>query len=425
MDNVKKLTLRKKLLFSSLSLLLFLMVLELFLRLLVKPSALCYGTLMGTELPPVKIIYYQLDNERQPQKIPAPSPSLMHVENAGEPKIADHDLRGVNRVDTTLGYAPRENTVSPNGWWKANNLGARSSSETSKKRMPGKKRILFFGESFTNCSRVRQNETWPCFLSREQKGLEAVNFGVDGYGMGQCFLRYRGLRSRIDHDGVVLVFAPSCDLERDINICRDLWRWETHTFMPRFRVQSDTLLLMKSPQTGVRFTSRILSEENLNYLRSYDSFYFPAKYESPPLIGGFVLYKLFARSCYVDRESRLNRGLMEPGSEAMLVTRRIFREMEKEAKGEGKKFMLFTLPVGDDAKKYRNDRSFKKKWDGVVASLKGDGNTSADLMQELLEAPAERMDTGCDGTHYGPKANLFIAGIVAKHLKARGLIPSE
>jgi hypothetical protein len=419
MDKEKKMTTGKKLLFSSLSLLLFLLVLELLLRVLVKPSDRCFGTLLGTELPPVRIINSPLDTGTEPP----PDHSLKIDGN--EQKIADHDLRGIIRMDTTMGYAPRENTVSPYGWWRTNNLGARSSSDLSKETMPGRKRILFFGESFTNCSRVKQDETWPYFLNRDQRSMEAVNFGVDGYGMGQCFLRYRSLRAKIDYDGVVLVFAPSCDLERDINICRDLMGWETPAFMPRFRVDGDRLVVLESPQTGVRYTTRSVSKESLNYLRAYDSLYCSAKYESPPLIGGFVLYKFFARSYYSNREYRIATGIMEPGSEAMQVTRKISLEMEKEAKAEGKKYMLFILPVGDDVKKYRNDPSFKKKWDAVTTAFEKDGGTCAGLMKEFIEVPGERMDTGCDGTHYGPKANGFIAEIVAKHLKARGLIPAR
>ena len=146
-------------------------------------------------------------------------------------KITIGDLWGYYRNDSLVGYVPLENSISHNRWWQSNNLGARERAETFKEKPKDLSRILAFGDSFTNCSRVSQQETWPYFFGSENQQLEVINFGVDGYSTAQSFLRFQGIREKVDYDLILFMFVPSDDLWRDINVRRDLGEggWDTNT----------------------------------------------------------------------------------------------------------------------------------------------------------------------------------------------------
>jgi hypothetical protein len=105
-------------------------------RFCIKPSPSSYGTLLGRELPPLRVIPARTT-------VPAATASA----NDRDPQaIAWADLQGPIREDPILGYAPLERATSPHGWWIANNIGARSTTDTSE----------FVKES--RCARRR-----PCF----------------------------------------------------------------------------------------------------------------------------------------------------------------------------------------------------------------------------------------------------------------------
>ena len=188
-----------------LSALLFSLLFEGIARLLVQPSPRSYGTLLGRDLPPLRVIPPRLPDA------PATAPS--------EEKIGWLDLQGPFREDPVCGYAPLERATSPHGWWTTNDIGARSATDTAPRPAPGVRRVLVFGESFASGSRVQQNDAWPSVLAATA-GLEVVNLAVDGYGMGQSLLRFRQIAPGLEYDTALLVFVPSTDLWRDVNTSR-------------------------------------------------------------------------------------------------------------------------------------------------------------------------------------------------------------
>ena len=201
-------------LFAATPVLVAVLLLEIGLRLMVAPSDRSYGVFLGQELPPVKLIPY----DRPPPKTDRDD---WHEELVvdGE-RISVGDIWGFHRDDPVLGYAPQENEVSLNGWWQSNNIGARKRRDTPPAVEPGRQRLLVFGDSYAQATRVKQEQAWPALLETET--LETVNLGVDGYSMAQSYLRYRQLKNSIDHDLVLLVFVPIKDLWRDVNTIRSL-----------------------------------------------------------------------------------------------------------------------------------------------------------------------------------------------------------
>jgi len=396
-------------------------------RLFVKPSKECYGTLWGRDLPPYKIPI------PKPQPRAVSSRTFLNLGN-GKPLIVNGqqitrgDLCGISRDDRLLGYAPKENSASDNRWWQTNDLGAHRRSNLARERTPGKKRILAFGESFAQASRVRQEESWSFFIEeRNGAGLEVVNFGVDGYSMAQSFLRYQVLRDKIEHDIVLLLFVPSHDLWRDVNMWRKLRGWAVLNLTPRFEISSSQeLLLVGSPYKDRKAfflaNQRGVSDGLRSFLREHDRFYFPEKYETKPVVGGLIVYKLLAKMRADAKLKDLNGGLMVPRNEALNVTRRIFLTMNQEVRRTGAQFILIFLPDKGDVVRYRGDPRYKKKWESMVRFAGASGLLSVDLMPEFLTIPAKDFDAGYDGSHFGAKTNLWLARFIEKRLKGLGII---
>ena len=409
----------KNLLLSVISVFIFLLGFEGVTRIFIKPSDTCYGVFLGRELPPFKILprEYPLhtDNNKWYRKI---------IINGK--KITTGDLFGILEEDKLLGYAPKENTVSTNGWWQSNNLGARSRYDTAKDTAKNKTRILIFGESFANSCTVSQEETWPFFLGGKSENVEVINFGVTGYSMAQSFLRYRKIKNEIDYDVVILMFVPSADLWRDINTIRYLPdRWKSYTIMPRFIIEKGEIKLIKSPYETVNSfyesNRKRLDKRVIDHLRKYDCFYFRTEYESPLFIGDSIIYKLFARKYAGYMKKQLTENLMKTGSEAMNVTNIIFKTMNEEVKKDGKKLILVYLPeTSQETRRYVEDPLFKDQWDKMVLFNCKGNLIYIDLMKNLPRYK-NQLDKGYDGTHYGPKANRIIADLIWENLRKLNL----
>ncbi len=419
--DLRKQEVRQNLLLSLAALFFFWLLLEITIRLLITPSATASGALFGVELPPFKLL---------PPTTPPPFTDHatwykgLVVEGQ---KITLGDLWGFFRKDALLGYAPQESMTSANGWWQTNNLGARARGDISERTAPGQHRWLVFGDSFAVGSRVRQEEVWSSILDAKIEHVEVVNFGVDGYGMGQSFLRYQAVKKKAEHDLVLLMFVPSQDLWRDINTRRDLrGNWELYWVMPRFSLDQGELELIESPFENVsRDRGQNIEDMDMalrTHLRRYDRFYFRSKYEEPWLVGKSILYRLFAKAYYKYQDESLVNSLPHPDSEAFQVSRAIFAAMNDEAKLDGNRFVLVFLPSLHDLWLVERHASDRSNWAQMVSVSCRLDLICIDLLAEIQSLPEDQLDSGYDGTHYGPKANELIAELIRHRLELEGVL---
>jgi hypothetical protein len=407
--------LRANLLFGLASLLVALLVFEFGLRLLVKPSEHAWGTLLGRELPPLRIV--------PGSEPPAYDPDRWHggVVVDGR-KISHGDQHGIFRPDPLLGFTYEANAVSTNGWWQSNNLGARSRAPTSRAVAPGTRRVLVFGESFAHGSRLPQEQAWPNLADAMDPGLEVLNFAVDGYSMGQSLLRFRQLRPRLEYDVAVLFFVPDADLWRDINVMRDLGErgWRLPIVLPRFVHEGGQLRLVPPPYPDpldvYRENGDGISPALHEHLLRYDRYYIPARHGSPPIIGASIYYKLAVEFRSVLRSRRLRGTLMDPGGEALGVSRGIFSAMQAEAAADGASFVLAILPVD---LKWR-EAPHLDAWRAMTSFVCTTDIVCVDLLDALQHVPYEEIDFAHDGAHYGSEMNRRIARAMHPALRRAG-----
>lgn len=406
----------KKLLLSFATLAVAWIAFECAARFFVEPSPLCYGTLFGVSLPPVR-----LPPDRSQVPGPVTNRAGLAPDYPGPERVTMGDVAGILEADRDLGHVPAANARSVRGWWQSNNVGARRRTDTSRDVPPGRRRILVFGESFTNCSRVRQEETWPYLLERAMPTTEVVNFGVDAYGMGQAFLRYERVRDRIDFDECVLVFVPAPDLPRDINVYRYLaFDWRGFVVNPRFALVDGALERVANPfPDGVREADANALRE---HLRRHDAFWFPQHDDGPPLLGRSIAYKLVANKiAQMKRDTILNalaRLEIDVDAEAVRLGIAIFRAMRDDVVRRGKRFTLVMLPFERTLDRARSHEGFRADWAALAKAIDDAGVTVIDLLPALSEIDPGDLDLAYDGCHYGPKSNARIASLLRERLCA-------
>ena len=95
-----------------------------------------------------------------------------------------------------------------------NGQGLRGRRDYAQVPPPGVKRIAVFGDSCVFGEEVDDDETVPVYLQEHLKGVEVLNFGVHGYGLGQMALRLEEEGLGLHPDHVVVVLLVPQDLVR-------------------------------------------------------------------------------------------------------------------------------------------------------------------------------------------------------------------
>ena len=411
----------RKTLLIIISLVVTLLVCEIILHSYVKRSVYGYGHIFDKELPPKYIL--------PPGQVIRPEEAELERNNwynrlvVNGKRITKGDLWGILREDEFLGFTSKENAITTNKWWQSNNIGARSTKDTSYKKSPEKERILIFGDSFAHSSRVPQNETIDFYLNQLDPNIEVFNLGVDGYGLAQSYMRFQTLRDRIEYDNVILFFVPRADLEREINIHRYLglgW-FSSHAIniQPRYIIKDGQLMLIKSPYKNLdellEKKSDSISKEMKEHLRAYDSYYSRLYHETIPILDRSILFKLITLHFYNKKISSLKDNLWNPGSEAVKVSRSIIYSMNKDVKEEGGQFILVILPTIYDILDKDYVPGFQKKWEDIANFICSDGIDCLDIMEDFSTMSFHDFDAGYEGTHFGPKTNKFIAELILEN----------
>ncbi|MFD9820364.1 hypothetical protein [Streptomyces violascens] len=130
--------------------------------------------------------------------------------------------------------------------------------------------IACFGDSFTFCRLVGDDETWPHHLSR-LTGVNVANYGVGNYGLDQALLRLERELPHLDARVVIMGVVPE-------TIARVQSAWKhyfeygnTLAFKPRYTLGPDGLVL--HPSVIRRPEDYFDYGRHLPVLRELDPFY--------------------------------------------------------------------------------------------------------------------------------------------------------
>ncbi len=149
----------------------------------------------------------------------------------------DEELGWIRKPNTSHDEDGKEGIVK----WTTNSVGAR----TNPKLDLQKPFISCYGDSFTFCRQVNDDETWEHFLSKSLN-QNVVNFGVVHHGIDQSILRMKREFPKNRTKIVILGVVPDT-ISRILSCWKHYYEYgNTFAFKPRFDLQKGELILLKN-----------------------------------------------------------------------------------------------------------------------------------------------------------------------------------
>jgi hypothetical protein len=129
-----------------------------------------------------------------------------------------------------------------------------------------------YGDSFTYCANVRDEDTWQTFLA-EKLSSNVLNFGVGAYGTDQAMLKYE-LQRPVFTKIVMLCIFPE-NINRVVNIYRPFYTYidPVRLTKPLFVRHGDGFKLVSNPLKCAEDFSKLDDPAFLNELAKFDYWY--------------------------------------------------------------------------------------------------------------------------------------------------------
>ena len=109
--------------------------------------------------------------------------------------------------------------------------------------------IASYGDSFTDCAEVNDNETWQYYIE-ELIHKDVKNYGVSGYGVGQTWLKLKRHLEEGRIEKVTIFAIYENGLDRVVNNYRPFQFWRTRGklgFKPSYRYISGEVTFIPNP----------------------------------------------------------------------------------------------------------------------------------------------------------------------------------
>ena len=324
--------------------------------------------------------------------------------------------------------------------WTINNCGARSNSNYDEKQSS----ISCYGDSFTFCRQVNDDETWEHYLSKKLK-TNVKNFAVGNYGIDQALLRLK----RDFHNNrtpiVVLAVVPDT-ISRIVSIWKHYYEYgNTFGFKPRFVIKNSKLDLIKNPINEIqKFQNyqRYLTEIKQN------DFFYEAKFKKEKLHFPYCItifknakrnFSLIYWNMQIENKKKTNRDISDISWNPMKIImktnlewriklfhdkmviellEKIIEEYVKFGKENNFKPILSFLPQKDDLIFIKNNYHF---YNDFIKKLKNIENLIfVDITEKLLEESnldSLYSDNNDYGGHYSKHGNEKVSSIFYSSLK--------
>jgi hypothetical protein len=192
--------------------------------------------------------------------------------------------------DSELGWTVGPSRATPDGQYASSAEGLRSRvrDEKLRDRHPAL-RVALVGDSYTFGMDVPFDATWAAHLERLLgPDVQVLNFGVDGYGIDQAYLRYRRDVRPWQPDLVLFSFIQH-DMRRTVAVYPFIaFGWEYPFAKPRFALESGQLRLLNVPLPDPRSLAALEDPASLPHA-AYDLGYLRANWRfrrgEAPLVG--------------------------------------------------------------------------------------------------------------------------------------------
>ncbi len=210
---------------------------------------------------------------------------------------------------------------------------------------PGTIRILAFGDSFTHCDDVTNDQTWETWLEEGEPGLEVVNLGVPAYGTDQAFLRWRQKGPGVSGQIVILGILPE-------NMCRNLgiiryFLDPTGDLIskPRFVLSGDRLDLINCPVMSSAQLTEALSQPESTPILSQEFWYRPQDVINEPYYSSRIVRTLASVYEIYRRHEHRNRLYSGEDPSGIALTVAIADRFSREVEAVGSIPLILVIPM--------------------------------------------------------------------------------
>jgi hypothetical protein len=326
--------------------------------------------------------------------------------------------------DQALGWTvtPGLSRAANSATYRSNGAGMRGDREYALDPPESGPRLAAFGDSFTHCDDVENDECWTAQLEAEIPGVEVLNFGVSGYAPDQAWLRYQR-EGRAYHPCAVLIGYMVENVNRVVNRFRPFYQPETGITLgkPRFLLQGDGLELLPVPaRSALDYGDAAWVERELG---PHDFWYFPGVFASSPLdlshvvrLGRTVTYQRKFEPLRADNDEARDIGwAYRPGSEGLEVTSRILIEFARQVEADGATPVVLVFGRKSDVVAMRHNE--KKVYEPLLQRLNRANISTIDLTERLFTASKDAGVERLIDKHYRALGNAVVADGLARRLQ--------
>ncbi len=258
---------------------------------------------------------------------------------------------------------------------------------------PARQRVAAVGDSFTFGLEVSYEQTWAHHLELLLgRDVQVLNFGVDGYGVDQSYLRYE--RDVVPwRPDVVILAVIGDDLRRSMGVYGFLTfpGGEIPFPKPRFVLRDGRAELLAAALPSPEFVFSRRSIDELPFVE-YDRSYEPSEWKSRLYDSSHALRLMF---------SLYPVWHLEPSDEELrAVNREILRAFVERARAEHSTPLVVILPTAAD---FASESLGRPR---VLTEILDAGVPHLDLIECLRELGADERFLVL---HYTPAANAAIA----------------
>jgi len=320
--------------------------------------------------------------------------------------------------------------------WTVNAKGCRSNPNFDK----NSSNISCYGDSFTFCRQVNDNETWEHILSH-YRGTNVTNFGVGNYGLDQVLLRLKREYKKQPTETVIVGIVPDT-ISRILSVWKHYYEYgNTFGFKPRYEIQNGKLELIKNFiddenkfQNYQKYLKKIQEHDYFfkerfekeilhfpysitifkNIKRNFSIIYWVLRNKFSNTQNGKKIWMPMGTIMKINLKWRIK--LFQNSSSTKLFTS-IIKEFIKFSQEKNFKLILIILPQKDDLLFIKKNFHYYEKFIEEIIELPG--LNFIDITNELIKEnhlDEFYSDDNDYGGHYSKKGNERIAGIINQKL---------
>jgi hypothetical protein len=345
----------------------------------------------------------------------------LSYDRAGLDRIAANDT--YIAFDQSLGWTVARglSRAAEKATYTSNRAGMRSSREYSEGPPETGPRLAAFGDSFTHCDDVENDECWTAQLEADVPGVEVLNFGVSGYAPDQAWLRYQQ-EGRAYQPCAVLIGYMVENVNRVVNRFRPFYQPDTGITLgkPRYMLKGDDLELLPSPaRSPLDYADPAWVERELG---PHDFWYYPGVFAGDWLdlshfirLGRTVRYQREYDPLRADNEDAGDIGwAYAPDSEGLEVASRVLIDFARQVEADGSTPVVLIFGRKSDVVAMRHNE--KKVYEPLLQRLNKADITTIDLTERLFDASKKGGVERLIDKHYRAAGNDVVADGLARRL---------